>query len=96
MRWTAGLLCGMLWMGVNFALIKKIIEIALLKQNDRRLRAILMIKFPVLYLGGFALLNLRIFPIESILAGSAIPLIIIGIYKLCPRLTQACRNSRTS
>ncbi len=95
MRWAIGFMLGMIWMGLNFYLIKKILEIALLKRQKKSLGAMLMIKFPVLYLGGFAVLSTNFFPTKSILAGLAIPLIIIGIRRIWLSLIIAYRSSRT-
>ncbi len=77
--WTAGLAAAVIWSVVNFSLVIRILKIAVLKEPKVNLRRILMIKFPVLYLAGFWILNLRIFPASSILAGMGLALVLIGV-----------------
>jgi len=78
-RWVLGLIVSVVWSLVNFALIVKILEIAILKDTKTNLSRILLIKFPLLYVGGFWLLTSKFFPTTSLLAGMPIALVAIGI-----------------
>jgi len=83
--WAAGLLVAVLWSILNFSLTIRVFEMAILKKDPKKLSAILLVKFPVLYVGGFFILNLKLFPLVSILAGITLTLAVIGITMLLPR-----------
>ncbi len=86
-RWTLGFLVAGLWVITNFILMVKLLKIAALQKSRRNLYIILILKFPVLYLLGFAILISKIFPISSLLAGLAAGLVITGIVRLWPKRT---------
>ncbi len=83
--WAAGLTMAAIWSVVNFSLVIKILKIAVLREPKTDLRLILMIKFPVLYLAGFWILNSRIFPTASILTGMGLALVLIGVVTVWPK-----------
>ena len=85
--WVAGLTMAAIWSVVNFSLVIRILKIAVLKEPKTNLRRILMIKFPVLYLAGFWILNSRIFPTASILTGMGLALLLIGVVTVWPKQT---------
>ena len=70
-RWAFGLLVGAGWSIANFLLLVNVLKIALLQKSKAKLTAVLMLKFPVLYLAGFAILIKKIFPVWSLLSGLA-------------------------
>lgn len=86
--WTLGFLVAGLWVVTNFILMVKLLKIAALQKSRRNLYIILILKFPVLYLLGFAILISKVFPISSLLAGLAIGLVITGIVRLWPKRIQ--------
>ena len=86
--WALGFLVAGLWVVTNFILMVKLLKIAALQKSRRNLYIILILKFPVLYLLGFAILISKIFPISSLLAGLAVGLIITGIVRLWPKRAQ--------
>ena len=83
--WSAGLALAVIWSTVNFSVVVKILKIAVLREPKTNLRRILMIKFPVLYLAGFWILNSRIFPTASILTGMGLALVLIGVVTVWPK-----------
>ena len=83
--WTAGLTIAAIWSVVNFSLVIKILKIAILREPKTNLQRILMIKFPVLYLAGFWILNSRIFPTASIITGMGLALVLIGVVTVWPK-----------
>lgn len=83
--WAAGFAMAAIWSVVNFSLVIRILKIAVLKEPKTNLRRILMIKFPVLYLAGFWILNARMFPTASILTGMGVALILIGVVTVWPK-----------
>jgi hypothetical protein len=84
-RWAGGLAVAAIWSVVNFSLIVRILETAILKEAKKNLPGVLMIKFPVLYLTGLWILNARIFPGASLLAGMGLTLASIGVATVWPR-----------
>ena len=74
-----------IWSVANFSLVIRILKIAVLREPKTNLRRILMIKFPVLYLAGFWILNSRIFPTASILTGMGLALVLIGAVTVWPK-----------
>jgi hypothetical protein len=87
LMWLSGFLIGAGWSAVNFLLILSILKISMLEKPKTKLGAILLLKFPVLYLVGFLILNSGIFPISSILAGLTSTLLLVGAIKLWPKRT---------
>jgi hypothetical protein len=81
-RWMLGFIVGGVWGAANLAFTLKILKISVLKGNPGRLSALLMLKFPVLYLAGFLILISKAFPVASLLAGMTVALIIMGISRL--------------
>ena len=78
LSWATGLLVATAWSIINFLLLTNIFGIAMLQKSRKVLLAILLIKFPVLYLIGYLILSSKLFPLSSILTGLA-PLIILGV-----------------
>jgi len=78
LSWATGLLVATAWSIINFLLLTNIFGIAMLQKSRKVLLAILLIKFPVLYLIGYLILSSKLFPLSSILTGLA-TLIILGV-----------------
>ena len=85
--WMLAFLTGAAWSAVNFLLIFAILRISILEQPKTKLGAILLIKFPVLYLAGFFILSSGLFPISGIMAGLTSVLLLVGAIKLWPKRT---------
>ena len=83
--WLTSFLVGAGWSAVNFLLILSILKISILEKPKKHLFAILLIKFPILYLTGFLLLNSRLFQISGILAGLTLVILLVGAVKLWPK-----------
>ena len=84
-RWSLGFIVGAAWSIANLYFTIHILKISVLKKDPKRLSALLMMKFPVLYLIGFLILLSKAFPVLSLLAGLMAGLIIMGIFKLWPK-----------
>jgi len=84
--WLLGFLTGAAWSVINFYLILEICKITLLRKDKNKLFAMLLLKFPALYLGGFLLLMGRVFPVMSLLIGSGLVLVVIGVMRLCQKV----------
>jgi hypothetical protein len=82
--WAGGFLIGAVWSTVNFLFLANILKIAILKKDRKKLAALLLMKFPVLYLAGFLVLSMGIFPPLSLLAGLSLILVVMGLIKLWP------------
>lgn len=85
LRWFLGFLAGAAWSLINFLLILEIFKIILLRKDKTKLFVMLLLKFPVLYLGGFLLLISRVFPVISLLSGAALVLLVTGTLRLCQK-----------
>mgnify|MGYP001769543509 CR=1 FL=1 len=85
LRWALGVLIGAAWSLINFLLILEIFKIILLRKDKNKLFIMLLLKFPVLYLGGFLLLISRVFPVASLLTGAGLVLIVTGVVRLCQK-----------
>jgi len=85
LRWLFGFLTGAAWSWINFLLILEIFKIILLRKEKTKLFIMLLLKFPVLYLGGFLLLIWRVFPVISLLSGAALVLMVTGVIRLCQK-----------
>ncbi len=83
--WALGFLVGAGWSAANLLLISGILKISILQKSGKALSALLLIKFPVLYLLGFMILNFGFFPVSSILVGLITVPVVMGVYKLCPK-----------
>ena len=67
--WAGGFLIGTIWSMADMVLTFKLLRIAILKENKQQLFAVILLKFPLLYLAGFLIVMWRIFPVWSLLAG---------------------------
>ncbi|MCX5678162.1 MAG: hypothetical protein NTY76_03530 [Candidatus Omnitrophica bacterium] len=83
--WAAGLMAGILWCVINYSLTVSLFEMALLQKEPKRITRALIIKFPVLYIGGFFILKYKLFPVMSLLTGIGLTLLIIGIMNIWPK-----------
>lgn len=86
-RWALGFIIGAAWSAANLIFTINILKISILKKGSGRLSALILLKFPVLYLILFLLLISRAFPAISILTGLLAGLVITGISKLWLRQT---------
>jgi hypothetical protein len=86
-KWIGGFLVSAAWSGVNYLLTIQILKISMLEKPKKNLGAMLLIKFPVLYLLGFLILATRFFPIYSLLTGLVSILFIMGMSRLWPKRT---------
>ena len=82
--WAGGFLSGTCWSLVNLLLMINIFKIALLQKNKAKLLAVLLIKFPVLYLAGFLILISKTFVVSSLLLGALLPIIITAGASIIP------------
>ncbi|MDP2942498.1 MAG: hypothetical protein Q8O36_03185 [Candidatus Omnitrophota bacterium] len=86
LSWATGLLASTAWSVINFLLLMNIFGIAMLQKSRKKLLAVLLIKFPILYLIGYLILSSKLFPLSSILTG-LITLIILGVVTIWPKQT---------
>ncbi len=84
LSWATGLLAATAWSIINFLLLTNIFGIALLQKSGKALLAVLLIKFPILYLIGYLILVSKLFPVSSILTG-LFTLIILGVVTIWPK-----------
>ena len=84
-RWALGFVIGAAWSMANVIFTINILKISVLKKEPAKLSALILLKFPVLYLIGFLILNSKTFPVESLLTGLTVVIITVGIFKLWPR-----------
>jgi len=84
LSWATGLLVSTAWSIINFVLLMNIFGIATLRKPKKALIAVLLIKFPALYLIGYLILASKLFPLSSILTGLA-ALIILGVMTIWPK-----------
>jgi hypothetical protein len=82
MMWALGMVIGAAWSAANLIFTVSIMKISVLKKDPARLTALILVKFPVLYLIGFMILNSRAFPVAGLLTGLTIVLATVGIFKL--------------
>jgi len=90
----AGILVGASWLMANFLFTLNLLEIAILKRPKQKLLLLLLIKFPVLYLLGFLILALKIFPAVSLLLGMSSILLVLGVLNIWSKLTKPKLNCR--
>lgn len=96
-RWSLGFIAGAGWSAINIISTINILKIGVLKKDPARLYALVLLKFPLLYLAGFWLLSSGVFPGQSLLTGLTVVLILSGTYKIWSSLTQRQpRSFRTS
>lgn len=81
-RWSLGFMIGAAWSAANLFFTLNIFKISILKKDAGKLSALILLKFPVLYLLGLLILNSKAFPIMSLLIGLMAALVTIGIFKL--------------
>jgi len=81
--WAFGFLIGALWSVANMLVTVQLLKIAILKKDKSRLTVLLLVKFPLLYVGGAFILLSRAFPVSGILAGLAPLVLVIGALKIC-------------
>ena len=81
-RWVFGFIVGAAWSYANLFFTINILKIGILKKDPRKLLALILLKFPVLYLLGFMILASKAFPINSLLTGLISGVLIMGISKL--------------
>ena len=68
--WAAGYALGVLWWMANLFFTVRILQTISDKSSSSRLRPLILIKFPVLYLVGAFILFSKAFPVMSIVLGS--------------------------
>ena len=83
LSWAGGFLVGGAWATAELVLTFKVMRIAILNKDKRRLYAMLLVKFPVLYLAGILILISKIFPLASLLLGLLPIFIVTGTLRLC-------------
>lgn len=97
--WTGlAWLSGVVWGGLNLAAIMSLVT-SVLRPNrvDREKTAVIsLIKFPLLYAAGIALLMTRQFSIPWLLAGSALPLTILLLKAVGRSLTSGEHSALAS
>jgi hypothetical protein len=78
---AAAVLVAALWSFVNMALLCKLLAVAMGGKRQKRqpVLALATVKFPVLYLTGFFILQTRRFPVSGILAGLTVFLFGFGL-----------------
>ncbi len=81
-RWVLGFVVGASWSAANLYFTINILKISILKKGQAKLSALILLKFPVLYLAGFLILTSKAFPAPSLLTGLTVLLIVAGISKL--------------
>lgn len=84
-RLAAGVVFGFLWMAVNFFFTLTILNIATLKNPKTRLPALLLIKFPLLYLILFLFLWYKVFSLPGVAIGMGLFFISLGAARYVPR-----------
>ncbi len=85
--WAGGFLFGVCWSLVNFLLTIQLLKVAILQYPKEKMRMLLLLKFPLLYLLVFLVLIYKVFPVSGVLIGLLPVLIMNGIYKLCQKPT---------
>ncbi|MFA6321221.1 MAG: hypothetical protein WCY36_05115 [Candidatus Omnitrophota bacterium] len=82
-RWILGFMVGAAWSAANLYFTVNILKISVLKKEQAKLSALLLLKFPVLYLTGFLILVSKLFPVSGLLTGLTAVVIMMGIRRLC-------------
>ncbi len=92
LAYAAGILIGATWLMANFLFTFNLLEIAILKKPKQKLLLLLLIKFPVLYLLGFLILSLKLFPFSSLFLGMTIVILVLGVTSIWPhKPNPSCR-----
>ena len=81
--YSAGILVGAGWLMANFLLTISLLEIAILKRSAPRVLLLLLVKFPVLYLLGFLVVSLKLFPVLSLFLGMSLIILVLGVSGIC-------------
>jgi hypothetical protein len=70
-RWSCGVLVGYFWVFLNSFFLFQLLGMSFTPGAKRKDRILILsiLKFPVLYVAGFFILQSRVFPVLSILAG---------------------------
>ena len=84
-KWGLGFFIGAAWCAANLIFTINILKISVLKKEPGKLSALILLKFPVLYLIGFLILISKAFPAMSLLTGLLTAGVTIGIIKLWPK-----------
>jgi hypothetical protein len=85
--WALGFCLGALWSAANLYLLREIVT-RLITVGDRPMTALLvlvLLKFPLLYLGGYFILAAGSYPVASPLLGFGLPLAVL-VLKAAGRL----------
>lgn len=80
--WAFGLMVGAAWSMANLMCTVNILKISVLQKDPAKLSALIMLKFPALYLIGFFIISSKIFPASSLLTGLTAVLLIAGISEI--------------
>lgn len=80
--WAFGLLVGAAWSMANLLFTVNILKISVLQKDPARLSALILLKFPALYMIGFFIISSKLFPAASLLTGLTAVLIIAGVSEL--------------
>lgn len=80
--WAFGLLVGATWSMANLLFTVNILKISVLQKDPAKLSALILLKFPALYLIGFFIISSKLFPAASLLTGLTAVLLIAGISEL--------------
>jgi hypothetical protein len=88
LSWAGGFLVGSCWAIADMIFTFKLLKIAILKEDRKKLFIFLLVKFPVLYLIGILILVSKMFPLASLLLGLLPIFIVMGIVRLCTRNSQ--------
>ena len=92
LSYSAGILISASWLMANFLLTLNLLEIAILKRPKVKLLMLLLIKFPVLYLLGYLILALKLFPVSSLFLGMSLIVLILGVSTIWPKQTKPNTN----
>lgn len=77
--WVYGIFVGFFWNFLNVFFLFKLIELVM--KHDQKNKSLItrfaLIKFPILYLGGYFILKSQTFPIGSILLGLSVFMLVL-------------------
>ncbi len=82
LKWLAGFIIGAGWSAANIYFTIAILKMSVRKTDPAKLTALVMLKFPVLYLAGFLILMSRAFQISSLLTCIMAAVIAAGIRRI--------------
>jgi hypothetical protein len=88
LSWAGGFLVGSCWAIADIIFTFKVLKVAILKEDRKKLFVFLLVKFPVLYLIGILILVSKMFPLASLLLGLLPIFIVMGMVRLCTRNSQ--------